>query len=851
MTSERMTSATKDRERSLWRRAPGVRSLGLVSGSGLLQPTFLVQRPDEQVVQLSELLNLVVEKAGTGRSAVDLARSVSAAYGKELSVEGLRQLIDTKLAPLGLIEDATGISRAPSSPPVANPLLALRLRGTILPARAVRRIAGWLSPLFLPPIVVLAVASLLALDLVLVTAGDFLAALAQILLTPTLLIGLFALLTLGGLIHELGHATACRFGGAQPGVVGFGLYLVFPAFFTNVTDSYRLGRAGRVRTDLGGLYFNVWCVLLAGAGYLITGQGILLLFVIATQLQMLQQLPPTVRLDGYFVLADLAGVPDLFSRVGPVLRSLRPGRPPDPRVTELRPAARRLVTAWVLTVMPLLLLAFGWLLWNIPAIVGQTVLSIGVQASAVATGFSTGRPAEVLLGVVSIALLVLPIAGLVFMLERSAVALGGLIVGRLDRARRGRTIALNTPESERTSTMREMAAVPAPGDPDTTGDPAETPPETDPGPGWPVATLMPRPSMPRHSPAPEPVTESKSSDEVPEADVPEPGPDADDEPPDDDLPLDDRPSTLRPARASFLTEELEEPAAALGWRGIITRHTGLQVPPSLSELEHRQLVQAVSRHWAGPRRISVVNGKGGVGKTVTNAMLAAVFARHGGAGVLAWDNNDTRGTLGWRTERGQNDATLHDLLPAAKQLMLPSARISDLAPFVHHQVSDKYDVLRSNPELLATGQRLTQTDFDALHQVLTKYYRMIFFDSGNDESAPRWLRMIDHTDQLVVATTALGESAESGALLLEALAQRDEHSAELARNAVVVVLQSERTDTPERMRRIADGYASIARAAVIVPFDRALHSGALRYESLGRSTQEAWLAAGAAVAAGL
>jgi putative peptide zinc metalloprotease protein len=39
-------------------------------------------------------------------------------------------------------------------------------------------------------------------------------------------------------------------------VIGVGIYLVWPSFFTNVTDSYRLSRAGRLRTDLGGVYFN-------------------------------------------------------------------------------------------------------------------------------------------------------------------------------------------------------------------------------------------------------------------------------------------------------------------------------------------------------------------------------------------------------------------------------------------------------------------------------------------------------------------------------------------------------------------------------------------------------------------
>ena len=37
--------------------------------------------------------------------------------------------------------------------------------------------------------------------------------------------------------HECGHATGCRYGGARPGVISAGIYLVSQAFFTNVTDS--------------------------------------------------------------------------------------------------------------------------------------------------------------------------------------------------------------------------------------------------------------------------------------------------------------------------------------------------------------------------------------------------------------------------------------------------------------------------------------------------------------------------------------------------------------------------------------------------------------------------------------
>jgi MinD-like ATPase involved in chromosome partitioning or flagellar assembly len=310
------------------------------------------------------------------------------------------------------------------------------------------------------------------------------------------------------------------------------------------------------------------------------------------------------------------------------------------------------------------------------------------------------------------------------------------------------------------------------------------------------------------------------------------------------------PPSRRGSRVSFVDEETRPKPASRGWRGLIAK-SGIRIPPSARELAERSDIHAVSQHWPGPRTIAVVNGKGGANKTPTTAMLSAVFARNGGAGVLAWDNNETRGTLGWRTEQGLHAATVQTLLPNAETLLSPGARAADLSKFVHHQTGDKYDVLRSNPTMLATEQRIAAEDFDRLHAVVTKYFRLILIDSGNDESAERWLRMIDHTDQLVIATTALGEHAEAGALLLEALAQRDEHSAKLAAGAVVIVSQSEKSSSLAAARGVADGFGSLARIAVSVPFDRAMHGGKLRYDDLAPATRRAWLRAAAAVAEGL
>ena len=428
-----------------WAHAPGLEFLGPVQGSGLRGNSYLVRRVDGQTVQVSELVHLVLEAVHPDHVASTVAARVSAAYGRELSPDGLAHLVSTKLQPLGLLTPALPPGRSDPDPrtavaaPRARPLLSLTLRGTILPPAAVWALGGVLLPLFWPPVVVAAVVGALALDWYLLGVADAGAALDQVLATPAFLLGLWALLTAGGVVHELGHGTACRYGGGRPGGIGFGVYLLFPAFYTDVTDSYRLSRAARLRVDLGGLYFNVLSVIALGLLYLWTGSGVFLLALLVTQLEMVQQLVPAVRLDGYYVLTDLAGVPDLFARVGPVLRSLRPGATTDPRVSELRPFARRVVVAWVLVVTPLLTAGLMWLLWQVPTILASNVAAVRDQANGLQRALAEGDAVGAALTLIAILLLMVPLLGLGVLLLRMGETLARLLVRRTRPSRRPQT----------------------------------------------------------------------------------------------------------------------------------------------------------------------------------------------------------------------------------------------------------------------------------------------------------------------------------------------------------------------------------------------------------------------------
>jgi putative peptide zinc metalloprotease protein len=448
-----------------WSLAPGLELLGLVEGSGLHHDSYLVRRGDGQVLQVSPIVQLVLTEVRPDRTADEVADRVSDSYGRRLSVDGLDHLVSTRLEPLGLLVRGGGtdtVETEPAPPPPrARPLLSLSLRGVILPTRAVGVVADVLRPLFLTPVVVLVVAAGVAVDVVVYRAGDPGLALQEVLATPALLLGLWAVLTLAGLVHELGHATACRYGGARPGAIGFGVYLLFPAFYTDVTDSYRLPRAGRLRVDLGGLYFNVLCVIVLGATYLATGDGLFLLALLVMHLQMLEQLVPAVRLDGYFVLSDLAGVPDLFARVGPVLRGLRPGAAPDPRIAELTPRARRVVVTWVLAVTPLLLVGAGWLLWHLPVIVEQSLAALRFQVEELLRAAGAGEVLEVLLSLVAAVLLAIPLLGLAVLLWRLGRMLGRL-VGRTVARHTGRAPVSPTAAKETTMTDLQDRAAPPP-----------------------------------------------------------------------------------------------------------------------------------------------------------------------------------------------------------------------------------------------------------------------------------------------------------------------------------------------------------------------------------------------------
>ena len=404
------------------RLAEGVELLGEFEDSGFENPPHLARRADGQVIQLTELLHLVAEAADGERDEAVIADAVSEGFGRRVSADNVRFLVEKKLRPLGVLAAADG-----SSPRMrkADPLLALKYRTALVPAPAVQHLARSFGWLFSPIALIGALGGLVAFDAWLLFEHGIAPGLRSALYDPVVMLALFAAVIAATAWHEVGHATACRYGGARPGVMGAGVYLVWPAFYCDVTDAYRLNRRGRLRTDLGGIYFNgLFSVAVAGA-YLATGFEPLVLVILGQHLIVLQQLIPALRFDGYYVLSDLTGVPDILGRIKPILGSMLPGRERSRRVTELKPWVRRVVVTYVVLLVPTLLGLLVMMVLSAPRIFATAYDSMGLQVDRIEAAVSDGAVALTALSALQIATLVLPCAALTL----SALRIGRRVLG--------------------------------------------------------------------------------------------------------------------------------------------------------------------------------------------------------------------------------------------------------------------------------------------------------------------------------------------------------------------------------------------------------------------------------------
>ena len=131
-------------------------------------------------------------------------------------------------------------------------------------------------------------------------------------------------------VHELAHAAVCDYYGAKPREIGTGLYYLAPYFFCDTSDSWRLPKRARIMISLAGPLSTVtigsflvfWSYLIAPG----TEQNVLRVAAFFCYYGSLINFSPVIETDGYYILADVLGIPNLrdesFSYIKRSLRRL-------------------------------------------------------------------------------------------------------------------------------------------------------------------------------------------------------------------------------------------------------------------------------------------------------------------------------------------------------------------------------------------------------------------------------------------------------------------------------------------------------------------------------------------------
>lgn len=396
---------------------------GAMEESAFEEEQYLVQRSG-RFIQLTQLLYRIVEQVDGQRSIEDIAREVKADDGKEVSADDVRKLIAEKLIPVGLVVKADGsVVQSTSS----RSLLMMNAKMAMIPAALLRPITALFAILFWPPVLL----PLLAVCFAAVGYVFFVHGVAKsvydTLYTPGLLVAVFGLIVASAFFHEFGHASGLKAGGADVRGMGAGVYLAYPAFYTDVTENYKLPRWSRVRTDLGGFYFNLIFALGLVALAIVTGSEFLYAMVALVCLEIVHQMLPLVRLDGYWALADMLGIPDFFSQMGAFLRSVVPFWPKTKdgrKLPRLRWWARIAYGLYILIVIPVLAVMTFVLVQGIPRLLATAFDAFGKMVAIAGEAIGKGEWLNVIAAALQLILIAIPLIGVALVLVRVVKRVG-------------------------------------------------------------------------------------------------------------------------------------------------------------------------------------------------------------------------------------------------------------------------------------------------------------------------------------------------------------------------------------------------------------------------------------------
>lgn len=128
------------------------------------------------------------------------------------------------------------------------------------------------------------------------------------------------------IVHELGHAIACRRLGARCGEIGVLLLFGVPCLYADVSDAWMIAKPWkRILVSAAGMIAELTVAAIAAIVWTFTIDGTVRdvcvgLMVVGSVSTIVFNGNPLLRYDGYYILSDVVGIPNLAARSRSMLR---------------------------------------------------------------------------------------------------------------------------------------------------------------------------------------------------------------------------------------------------------------------------------------------------------------------------------------------------------------------------------------------------------------------------------------------------------------------------------------------------------------------------------------------------
>lgn len=261
---------------------------------------YVLSFSEKHHVKITQLAKVILDSFNGKRTLNDISSYLQNS-GLDFSVSDLHKFVDEILIPNSLLTGQKEIKKKKSR---------VWLNIPIIDSDKLHIIFDCLKVLFKKPIVII----LCLLTIFCIAYNIFIVSFTNKLNgTHINVIALLVVLCVSLVFHEFGHISSAYHYNIHAGKIGFGLYLIFPVLYVDMTNAWRLNNIKRVIVDFGGMYFQLLVLIPLTIISIFSKDSTCTITCLNIIIYTFANLNPLFKLDGYWILSDFFKLDNISS----------------------------------------------------------------------------------------------------------------------------------------------------------------------------------------------------------------------------------------------------------------------------------------------------------------------------------------------------------------------------------------------------------------------------------------------------------------------------------------------------------------------------------------------------------